>query len=61
MWGIEELEMENDEVVRYMILSDGSQMTLRWILFQQGSGTTNTISTDAITLIIYEASAHLLK
>ncbi len=46
--------MENGEVVREMTLSDGSQMTLRWVLFQQGSGTTVTISTDAITLNIYE-------
>jgi hypothetical protein len=54
MLGAEELQMEGDEVVREMTLSDGSQMTLRWALFQQGSGTTITISTDAITLNIYE-------
>lgn len=53
MWGTEELEMDNDEVTREMTLSDGSKMTLRWALYQQESGTTVTITTDAISLTIY--------
>lgn len=53
MWGTEELTMEGVEVVREMTLSDGTTMSLRWALFVQGSGTTVTISTDAITLNIY--------
>lgn len=53
LWGTEEVEMEDDaEVAREMTLSDGSKMSMVWSLYKQGSGTTVTISTDAITVSI---------
>jgi hypothetical protein len=53
MWGTEELQMDGEKLTREMTLSDGSKMTLEWTLYQQESGTTVTITTDAITLTVY--------
>eukprot|EP00884_Botryococcus_braunii_P006892 jgi/Botrbrau1/16203/Bobra.160_1s0004.1 len=53
LWGTEEVEMEDDaEVTREMTLSDGSKMSLVWSLYKQGSGTTVTVTTDAISISI---------
>lgn len=60
MWGTEELQLEDDkDLVKEMTLSDGSKMTLLWTLYKQGTGTTVTITTDAITVAINEVCAQL--
>lgn len=55
MWGTEELQLEDDkDLVKEMTLSDGSKMSLLWSLYKQGTGTSVTITTDAVTISISE-------